>query len=319
MSALTLALLGCGKAAAMHAKRLRQRGVSLVFASRESAVAEVYARRFGGRAVASYAAAIAARDVDAVFVTTPPHLHEELALAALAAGKHAIVEKPPFPTLAAFDRVAAAAAACDRQLLVAENYYYKPLRSLLATWLTEGLIGEVVCLVLNALKRQTSGGWRDDPTMAGGGALLEGGIHWVSLLSGLGLTPRCATVHLSGATDPARERASVTVIDYAEGAVATLLYAWNVPSLLQGIRWSRIYGTAGAIGFESNGVVAMCWGRRKRLVFPGLADIAGYGAMLDDFLAAIRANRPPAYDVARARGDLALILDGLATASGTIP
>ena len=128
MSALRLAFLGCGRVAQQHAGRLRRhrKDVSLGFASRELAKAQGLAARHGGPAFASYQDAIASPDVDVIAVVTPPHLHLELTLAALAAGKHVLVEKPPFPRASDFDIVAAAAARAGRHVFVAENYYYKP-------------------------------------------------------------------------------------------------------------------------------------------------------------------------------------------------
>jgi predicted dehydrogenase len=96
-------------------------------------------------------------------------------------------------------------------------------------------------------------------------------------------------------------------IEYAEGAVATLAYSWDLPGMINGVRMSRILGTDGVLRFETNGLFAALNGRRHRLSFPGFADLAGYRAMMADFLAAIEANRPPKYDLSLARRDLALV------------
>jgi predicted dehydrogenase len=99
-----------GKAAGIHTARLRgMDGVERFYASRDAARAEALNRRAGGRgAFGSYAAAIEDPRVHAVVIGTPPTLHRELALAALAAGKHVVVEKPPFYSTEDFDAVAAA-------------------------------------------------------------------------------------------------------------------------------------------------------------------------------------------------------------------
>lgn len=306
---LRIAVLGCGRVARRHGARLRRmrQAVELSFASRDAARAEAYRRELGAAAAfGSYEAALGSTEIDAVLVATPPHLHLPLVEQALSAGKHVIVEKPPFLESSDFDRVAAAAAATRRQVLVAENYYYKPLAVRLRRLLREGVIGEPLAVSLNALKLQRSHDWRDDPRLAGGGALFEGGIHWVNLLNNLGLTTVRAAGFVRGG-DPASERSAVVAVEYAEGAIGTLLHSWEAPSWLRGLRLSRIHGSRGTILFESNGLFLAVWGRRKLVAQPGLRDIGGWHAMFDDFLGALRDDREPAFTLAMARRDLEVI------------
>jgi predicted dehydrogenase len=92
-----------------------------------------------------------------------------------------------------------------------------------------------------------------------------------------------------------------------EGALGTLLHSWEIGSPLRGLRVSRIYGTAGSIAFESNGLFVAVHGRRTRLLFPGLHDIAGYRAMFQDFLQALATGCEPVMTLARARRDTELV------------
>jgi predicted dehydrogenase len=312
---LGVAFLGSGLATELHTRTLRAIApdVARWYASRDEGRAARLARRHrGAGSFGSYEAALASPDVDIALVALPPAAHLEWTLRALAAGKHVIVEKPPFLQSADFDRVEAAARQAQRQVLVAENYFYKPLARLLRDVIARGDIGDVRLIQLNALKRQPTGDWRDDPALAGGGALFEGGIHWVSLLANIGLTPRRVRAAFSGGRSP--ERTAVVTVEYDEGAVATLAYSWDLPGLINGVRWSRMYGTAGSVLFETNGIIACVTGRRPRVSVRGLGDLAGYRGMMSDFLASIRGNRPPAYDLALARRDLRLIEEAYATA-----
>jgi UDP-N-acetylglucosamine 3-dehydrogenase len=196
-------------------------------------------------------------------------------------------------------------------VLVAENYFYKPLTSVLRRAIEGGDLGQVLFIQLNALKRQATGNWRDDGQLAGGGALFEGGIHWVSLLASIGLTPVRVSAVFPRAAEGGRvrpiERSALLTMEYGEGAVATLSYSWDLPGRVNGVRMSRAYGTAGVLRFETNGIFVAQTGRRRRLTFPGLRDLAGYGAMMGDFVAAIEENRPPKYDLSLARRDLQLV------------
>jgi predicted dehydrogenase len=257
----------------------------------------------------SYDDALADPRVDAVLIATPPESHARLALEALAAGKHALIEKPAFLGAEEFDAVERAARAAGRLAFVTENYFYKPLARSIREVIGRGDLGDVRFVHVDATKRQRASGWRSDPAVAGGGALFEGGIHWVSFMAHLGLTV-AAVEGFRADADPGAatsERSTAVVFRYAEGAVGTLLHSWEVPSPLRSLRLSRIRGTAGSATFESNGLWLAVGGRRPRVVGPSLRDLLGYRAMFRDALGAMRTGREPAYDFARARRDLELL------------
>ena len=303
-----LALLGTGLAARLHSAALRAVApdVPRWYASRDAARGRAAAAAHRGAGhFDSYAEAIAAPEITAVVVALPPALHLEWTLKALSAGKHVVVDKPPFLTSGDFDDAEKAAQSAGRQLMVAENYVYKPLARLLREQIAQRALGEVRFLQVNALKRQATGDWRDQTSLAGGGALFEGGIHWIALLANIGLTPVSIEAQRVGPPD-GLDRSVLVTLGYAEGAAATLSYAWDLGGTVNGVRWSRIYGTTATLRFESNGLLAVRLGRRPRIFVPGLGDLTGYRAMWLDFLAAIAENRAPAYGSA-ARRDLRLV------------
>ena len=314
-----LVFLGCGKVARAHAKRLRRhkRQVSVGFASRDAERARRYARELGGEAYASYEAAIASPEVDAVAVVTPPSSHLELALQALDRGKHVVLEKPPVPRASDLDTVTAAAARAGKQVFVAENYQYKPLLRRLRALLAEGVVGDVLFIQVNAIKKQAAnGGWRDDPALALGGALYEGGIHWVDFMASLGLeVTRARGMRPALAAGSSIERSMLVGFEYAEGAVGTLAYSWEVPATAKGLRLSKIYGRAGTITFETNGLWVLAHGTRTRLYLPGLRDLAGYHAMWADFVRAWTTGTQPMMTLAQARRDLELVEQAYASAT----
>jgi predicted dehydrogenase len=303
-----IAILGTGKAARIHTARLRKLdGVSRFYGSRDGARADAMNRAAGGAgSFASYAAAIAAPRVHAVVIGTPPSLHRELALEALAAGKHVVVEKPPFYSTADVDAVADAARAADRRVLIAENYYYKPMAEALREVLTRGDLGDPRLLSVNALKQQKiAGDWRGEA--GGGGALLEGGIHWVNFMANLGLEVRGVSAVRCGPGNAAGDLTSVSLWEYAGGAAGVLSYSWEIGSPLKGLRLSALYGTHGTATWETNGIFLLVRGRRLRLGAPNVADIAGYAGMWRDFVPALRENREPRFTLDMARRDLELV------------
>lgn len=306
---IRLAFLGCGGVTAAHSRTLRafRDRVRCRYASRDVTRAADYNRRFQGAGFfGSYEEAMQSDDVDVVLVATPPDSHLSLTTAALKANKHVIVEKPPFPRAADFDGIEGIAAERRRQVMVAENYFYKPVAEELRRIIASGTLGEIRFLIVKALKTQQTGDWRDEPSRALGGALYEGGIHWINFMANLGLTPTRIEAFRPGRAD-GLERSLLVAIQYAEGATGTLAFSWEVPSAAKGLRLSRIYGSSGSVAFESNGLFVAQFGRRRRLAFPGVRDLTGSHAMFDDFLSALAQGRAPRFTLAAARRDLELI------------
>jgi predicted dehydrogenase len=306
---MRLCFLGCGKVADQHSRTLRVLGAAVrcSYASRDIAKATALNQKHSGaRAFGSYTEAIASPEVDVVAVVTPPSSHLEWTLCAIEAGKDVILEKPPLVRSSDFDAVEKACAKTGRMVFVAENYHYKPVLARVREILGSGTIGEPLFVHLNAVKRQRTGGWRDDGDVAGGGALFEGGVHWVNFANSLGYEVR--SVKAASPGRPATvERSMALLFEYAGGPVGLLSYSWEVASPLRGIRVSRIYGREGSIAFESNGLLLGASGHKWRIGFPGLDDVQGYKGMFRDFLAAWRSRSEPLMTVAKARRDLELI------------
>ena len=305
---ISVLVIGCGAAARMHSRILRRmRGVELFFASRDLDRANAYCRQFGGRrAFGSYSAGLAEPSVDAALIATPTATHRDLAFEALAFRKHVIVEKPAFMRSVDADAVRTAAIDADRRVFVAENYVYKPVAEHLRRLIKAGDLGDVRFVSLNATKHQHAHGWRATPALSGGGALFEGGVHWVSFASNIGLEVESVSAHRAGpAGGP--DRSTLVVFRYANGAVGTLAHSWELAAPFRGLRLSKVQGTLGAVTFESNGFAAVTTGRRRSICVMGLRDPLGCRAMLSDFLHAIRTGDAPRFTLAMARRDLHLL------------
>ena len=325
---LRLAFLGCGFITGVHSRVLRslRRDITCGYASRDRAKAEACCRQHGGAgSYGSYREAIEDPRIDAVVVAVPPRFHLDLALQALAAGKHVLVEKPAFLEVEEYRTAIQARDRAGRVVLVGENDHYKPLAVTLRRLLAEGVIGEMVFVHVASIARRlkAAGDWRNDESMAGGDAFFEEGIHWLHLAGSLG--PRITEIQgyrpsLPQAGADVRRKSLVAAFRYDNGAVGTLHYSREVPSLLRGLRLSKLFGREGIISFESNGVLVFAHGRGlPRLVFPGFRDIRGYRAMYFDFLRAIRGGGAPEMSLERALEDQRLMDQVRLTADGTGP
>lgn len=150
--------------------------------SRRPEAATTFAAEHGiHRAHASYDALLADPEVDVVYVATPHHLHAMNAMAALAAGKHVLVEKAF--TLNADQARAVVREAADRQLLVMEAMWtrFLPHMAFLRDAIASGRLGEVCSVHADHTQKLP-----DDPAhrlndpALGGGALLDLGVYPLS-------------------------------------------------------------------------------------------------------------------------------------------
>lgn len=307
---IRLAFLGCGSITRRHGRTLRALSDDIVclYASRSGAKAIACNRRLGGvGAFDSYEAAMCSSRVDAVLIAVPPVYHLDLTLRALRAGKDVIVEKPPLARSADFDLVEQTCRETGRRALVAENYFYKPLVRRLRDIIQSGVLGEIRRIDVDARKYHRIRGWRAQPELAGGGALFEGGIHWVDLMANLGpVVSRVRGRRLDqGAAGP--ERNMVLHFEYEGGAAGVLTHSWDGSFVRGPIRFSRIVGSRGIVTFESNGLFVYLRGAATRLWFPDWRDGAGYVAMFRDFVCALHTGAEPAFSLSRARRDLELV------------
>ena len=149
--------------------------------------------------------------------------------------------------------------------------------------------------------------------MAGGDAFFEEGIHWLHVAGSLG--PKIVPDSVRGYRPPVsnegpdkRVKSMMVSFQYDNGAAGSLYYSREIPSLLKGLRLSKIFGRDGIITFESNGAFVLVRGRGlPRVMVPGVRDIRGYQAMYRDFSESIRQGRQPEMSLERAVEDQRLM------------
>ena len=213
-----------------------------------------------------------------------------------------------------FETVVAARARAGRVVLVGENDHYKPLAVELRKLIADGVLGEMVFahFATIAHKLKAADDWRNDEEMAGGDAFFEEGIHWLHLANSLG--PRIVEAHgyrppMSAAEGPDRRAKSMLVsFTYDNGAVGSLYYSREIPSLFRGLRLSKLFGRRRVISFESNGTFVVVRGEgAPRITFPGFSDMRGYRAMYRDFVRSIREGSQPQMNLETAIQDQRLM------------
>jgi predicted dehydrogenase len=131
-----------------------------------------------------YRALLERRDVDIVSVASPPSTRLQIIKDAAAAGKHIVCEKPFAISLAEADEMIAACRAAGVTLAIYHNYLYYYEHRLASRLIADGAIGDVVATEICGLgsrpwmgAEQFRPGWRLNPELAGGGVMMDIGVH----------------------------------------------------------------------------------------------------------------------------------------------
>ena len=104
MKKIRFGILGSGYMGRTHAEAVRRLPNAELVAVHGGTRAPGLAERYGIAFEADKAALLQRRDIDAIVVTTPHHVHVDETLAAFAQGKHVLVEKPLATSVADCDR-----------------------------------------------------------------------------------------------------------------------------------------------------------------------------------------------------------------------
>jgi UDP-N-acetyl-2-amino-2-deoxyglucuronate dehydrogenase len=187
-SPLRFAIVGCGVIGQVHARAItRTAGAALtVTVDLVETAARHLAEEHGARPAALHDALLS-DDVDAVAICTPSGNHADLAIQALAAGKHVVIEKPLDVSIEAARRLDDALAASDRTVTVISQHRFDPSALVVHDAVQRALFGAITSgLVSVAWWRSQSyydsGEWRGTMLMDGGGALMNQAIHTIDLL-----------------------------------------------------------------------------------------------------------------------------------------
>ncbi len=288
---IRVALVGSGSIQNVHARAVLEHpnGELVAVANWREPSARALAERYGVPQVTTDVEEIvSAPDVDAAVVATPNALHAAQTIALLRSGKHVLVEKPMAMSVSECDEMIEASRDSGAFLMVAHCWRFHDDVRAMRDRIAARELGEVV-------KTRGYGvhvnwgptGWFVDPALAGGGALVDMGVHAIDtarFLLGDPLPTRvCATVETRYG-------------DYAVDDVGTLLISWSsgVSSVVESGWWhpraggleadTEVFGTKG---------YARIWDPEP----PSADDEHGsqpmYTAQMAEFLDAIAEGRQP--------------------------
>jgi predicted dehydrogenase len=311
-----------------------QHGIVHAVASRTQAAADVFARELGvPRAYGSYAGMLADRDVDAIYIATPHPQHVEWTIAAAAAGKHVLCEKPLGLTRADAARAVEACRRADVLLMEAFMYRCHPQTQRIVELVQSGVLGRIGLV-------QAAFGYAGafDPAnrfwnkALGGGGILDVGCYPVSfarLIAGAAQgRPFAEPVRVQGAVQLHPETGvdtwAAAMLEFGDGLIAQVATSIAVTQ----DNSARVYGTAGWLHIPEPWIPARESGTTRILHYRGgeatpatievPAGVWLYGAEADAFATALAAGarEVPAMSPADTLGNMA-VLDAWRAAAPT--
>jgi predicted dehydrogenase len=288
---LRVALVGAGWIMDYHARAVIEHpGAELVAASnwREPSLAKLAGRHGIPRTTTDWRELAADPAVDAAVIGTPNALHAPQAVAFLEAGKHVLVEKPMARNLGEADAMLAAAGRSGARLMVAHCWRFHDDVLALRARVAAGELGEVV-------KTRGYGvhagwgpsGWFTDPELAGGGALVDMGVHAIDTTRFLLGDPLPSRVLATVATrygDYAVDDEAIVLVSWSNGTNSIVESGWWQPHLGGLEADTEVYGTAG---------YARVWDRTELPEGYQHCSQPMYSAQMAEFVEALSAGRQP--------------------------
>ncbi|MFF1415907.1 Gfo/Idh/MocA family protein [Streptomyces sp. NPDC058289] len=260
-------IIGAGFIGEVHARAVRSAGGVLVAVADATPEGAIKARdRLGAqRAARSAEELISADDIDVVHICTPNHLHAELALKVLAAGKHVICEKPLATDVASAQQLVQAAADAGTVAAVPFIYrFYSAVREARGR-IARGDTGPLRLLhgsyLQDWLSNVQDNNWRVDPKLGGSSrAFGDIGVHWCDLVEfATGhriarLSARMLTAHPERAaanetTAVSTEDVATVLFDTDQGALGSVVVS-QVSHGRKNRLWLSIDGTQSSVSFD---------------------------------------------------------------------
>jgi predicted dehydrogenase len=270
-----------------------------------------FARQYGiPQTYTDYRDMLSSADIDCVTIATPHHLHRQMVMDALHAGKHVLCEKPL--AIRAADADDMAAMARQKNLKLACHYIFRlsPPIAGLQQAITQGLLGDVYYVSMRWLARHTgfwfsaNTGWRVSKEQAGGGILMGRGSHLIDAMWWALGKPRVASVSAMCSSQllgqPVEDFAAAT-ITLADGCRMHLecSYGLHLPEMDSRHEY-EVYGTkAGAVARLSGASPGLYMGKTGFPAatwtdLPPTAPGPGQPAsVIEDFILSIIEDRTP--------------------------
>jgi predicted dehydrogenase len=316
-----IGIIGCGKIARNHVSALRGiAGVEVTaVADVDGGRARAFAVEHGVRHAFGEVGEMLAGGLDAVTVCTPHGAHEAGVLAAARHGVHVLCEKPVALSVVQAGRMVAATEAAGVRFGVLFQRRFWPAAARIRAALDDGRLGRLVSggivARLNRDAEYYAEPWRGSQATEGGGVLITQVIHHIDLLQWFmgpvrRVTGRCATLVHREIIDV--EDTAGALLEFDSGAIATVqagttfrpglgVQVWvgdargrtaSLTEFPEGVGFTDLWTVPGETEFTSGYAAGGTFDLPLAAIHDHLAPF--HARQIEDFVAALRADREPA-------------------------
>jgi predicted dehydrogenase len=313
MKILVVGVNGFGK---MHLSAMKNQSVSIV-ETKESVIKECKANFKVDNVYNNFNEAIKDH-FDVVDLVVPHHLHKELAIKAMEAKSNVLIEKPIATTIEEGEEMIKSSLKNGVKFMVADQYFFDPSVRKVMELLKENVIGDVDTIIVRDQRFFINTGWRQDEKNMGGGALIDGGIHYMNTFLNFGgdYTELTSYSNHSGSVIQG-EDSTKALFKFKSGAIGIFFYSWSYkdPPTLPAF---EIIGSEGSIYEDVKARTSWNVGQKERTVYGDVVlngknmnvkkyDV--YEEEINGFLESVKNHKDVPFDPKLALRDLRAVMD----------
>ena len=222
---MEIIVVGCRGFGKVHLRSIRNMDLSIVETDKETIT--YCTENFEIRKVYNNLDEALLSDAQIVDLVVPHTLHRDLAIKSIKMGKNVLLEKPIATTVKEGEELIQEAARSKGKFMVAEQFFFDPTIKRVKDLMGSGAVGRVHYIIVRDQRHFNRKVWRTDRTLMGGGALIDGGIHYIETMLDLGgdydsIAGR--SIHAGSTLEG--EDTTYALFNFRSGATGIFFYSW---------------------------------------------------------------------------------------------
>ena len=248
---MEIVVVGCRGFGKVHLRSIRGLDVSIVETDKE--VIDFCQNNYEIRKVYSSLEEALRSEAEIIDLVVPHTLHRELAIKSMKSKKNVLIEKPIATNLEDGMAMIREAKNNNVKFMVAEQYYFDPAVRKAKELITDGTIGKIHTVIVRDQRFYSNIAWRTRKEKMGGGALIDGGIHYIETMLDFGGEYLKITGNsMHGGSTLEGEDTTHAIFEFKNGATGLFFYSWgyNYYPVVPGF---EIVGEKGSMHEDVNG------------------------------------------------------------------